>query len=473
MHPNVLLVIADSVRARNTSLHGHSRDTTPFLENFGERATVYERAYAPAPKSLTSHTSIFTGLAAEEHGITFRDTALAPGNTVWETLADEHGYSTGVFSANTFLTKLDVGLKDAFDHVYDGRSLPREDGLDPREYLASDGSPAYAQFLRDALRSRSVVPSMHNGVAVLRQSGSGSRDARRFVNAFLEWERERDGPWAACLNLMDAHTPYLPPAEHNQWADERTREIGAEIDGHVWEFQCGHRPWGQLERIEAIYDEAIHYVDAQLERLYEELERRDDAEDTLLVVTSDHGEGFGEESRIRPDTRLAGHGEAKLHEVLLHVPLLVKAPGQERGATVSDPVSLSLFPDAVETAVSGDSESRLFDSGGPVLATAVGLQDADNDGAGRYCDDLSSFMGRGRAVYETTPNGVRKHMTWKDHSVSLALEADGTVRQLEDGSTRDRVVAAFSGVEDAGVARENRSEVDEETLQELKDLGYA
>lgn len=115
--PNVLLVVLDSVRAMNCSLHGAPRATTPFLDRFATEARTYTQARAPSNWSLPSHVSLLTGLETHEHGVTVHD-ALRPGNTVFDDLAAA-GYATGVFSENGFLTGDAFGLSAAFRTVVD------------------------------------------------------------------------------------------------------------------------------------------------------------------------------------------------------------------------------------------------------------------------------------------------------------------------------------------------------------------
>lgn len=128
--PNILLVVLDSVRARNTNLHGYSREATPFLESFAQRSTIYEQARAPGVGSPQSHTSMFTGLDVEEHQLTDSSRQLRPGHTIWEALA-ERGYDTGVFSRNTYLTADTIGLSDTFQEVVSAHSTRFPSALAP------------------------------------------------------------------------------------------------------------------------------------------------------------------------------------------------------------------------------------------------------------------------------------------------------------------------------------------------------
>ena len=102
--PNVLLVILDSVRAKNTSLLGYPRETTPKLETFAKNATTYTNARAPGIHSISSHTSIFTGYHVAEHQATSHGASLRPGHTVWEMLSGA-GYRTGLFTPNAVVAE--------------------------------------------------------------------------------------------------------------------------------------------------------------------------------------------------------------------------------------------------------------------------------------------------------------------------------------------------------------------------------
>lgn len=96
----MLLIVLDSVRARNTSLHGYSRTTTPFLEAFSERSTVYTQARSPSSYSIASHVSMFTNMHVEEHGAVENTATIDINRTIWSELASEHGYATGLFTPN-------------------------------------------------------------------------------------------------------------------------------------------------------------------------------------------------------------------------------------------------------------------------------------------------------------------------------------------------------------------------------------
>jgi len=485
--PNVLLVVLDSLKASNTSLHGYQRETTPFLDSFSRDATVYTQARSPGMTSLPSHASIFTGLEVEEHGVhdllTHR---LDPTSTVWHRLSEEYDYRTGVFSDNVNLTG-DASLADCFDYVVGRRGRMFPDAPDPDIYFNSpqyldgdDDRSKYVQYLGHCLRSDRPFKGFANGMArqLSRSVTSATLEryldhsAKRFLNPFYSWIDSQDGPWAACVNLMDTHLPFCPHADHDSWGGNRLQRKQARLDPTSWEVYGGQVSWEDWAALEDLYDGTVRQADRYVRRLITELKTRGIFDDTLVVVTSDHGEGFGEYSRVRPDFRIAGH-IVGLHESLLHVPLIVSYPDQETGDEVTRPVTLRRFPRAVEAAVSGEWTGTEFVPDRPVIASAstidTKLKNAKR--ARTYCSDLDRFKGDIRAVYRERNGTVHKYLTWDGDAVTVEIADARTVRTVEEGNPREQVQDAFAELTDAGVSTK-QGDVSEETLGHLESLGY-
>jgi arylsulfatase len=271
---------------------------------------------------------------------------------------------------------------------------------------------------------------------------------------------------------MDAHHPYEPESEFDRWGGDELRELQDRIEDVKWEFNGGQRPWWQRRALEGLYDGCIHQLDTELARLVDALQKRNELEDTLIVITSDHGEGFANPSRIRPNTRVASHSVA-IHECILHVPLIVKYPGQTEGSTVETVVSLTDFPQVVERAVEGKGNPSTFVTEEPVLSTAHGLDDPVQERARNYVDDLTPFTATAQAVYEGKGTNVRKYVRWRDRERTIAVRDAQTawIESVDDGGKIDEV---FENIEDVGV-REVGSDSDqlsERSVQQLKDLGY-
>lgn len=483
MKPNVLLVVLDSVRARNTSIHGHVNETTPFLDDFiANGATQYTQARAPGSRSITSHASIFTGLHVNEHRVTSANTKLKEGTTVFEYLRNEHGYENGVFSENVWITEVDIGLKRGFDTVIGPQDIPYPDALNPRTFVAEEGRGQFLEYFRECLNDDQSLKGVANGVFTKISSDypfllpgfiDASSPGNLFVDKFLNWVDGRN-QWAATVNLMDAHLPYNPKEEFNQWGDELLREI-EEDAADKWQLNCTNVKWWRQKAREAMYDGTILQADTYVKRIIEGLDRRGLLEDTLVVITSDHGEGFGEMGEVRP-IRVAEHN-VTTQEVVLHVPLVVKYPGQTQTEVVDSVSSLVRFPDVIKMAVEGDTSPGDFVPERPVVASTYGLERDEQlqSRALTYCDEaeLDVFDGKSRVVYEDKGDVVKKYIEWRDESAIMEIrDAQTSYRISDDGSETVREV--FESMNDVDVRESGTGMegIDDTTYNRLEDLGY-
>ena len=423
---NVLLIVLDSVRAANCSLYGYRWDTTPELDALAAESTVYDGARAPSNWTVPSHVSTFTGLPTHVHGVTIHD-RLDPGHTVFERLAAS-GYDTGLFTRNGFLASHEVGIHEAFETVETA-----DDGFD-------GGS-----------------------------RGDGFDDAERL----LAWVDDREEPWAACLNLMDAHRPFEPRDEHDRWSDAAARTLQSELDAR-WEtqFHGGDVPYWKLAALEALYDGGIRQADAIVGHVREALSGRGLLDETLIIVCADHGDGFGEPGFLPGEPPAVSH-IVPMHESLLHVPLLVRFP--DGGARrVHEPATTTRFPDVVEAAVAGRQASFVPD--GPVVATK---QTVTADLKGRFeaaCAEPEPFFEPSRAVYDAVDGTTRKTYHWGDEHGSLLVHGPNAVRAAPAEASPDEpaeeVGRAFGTFDEADVRSRRSGDVDEGTKERLRALGY-
>jgi hypothetical protein len=424
---NVLLVVLDSVRARNCSLYGYPRSTTPHLESLAERATVYRSARAPANWSLPSHVSLFTGFETEAHGVTIHD-RLAPGHTVWDDLSAA-GYDTGLFTENGFVADHPVGLSEPFDTVV---SVP---GDTPAEYATGEHTDRPDGFY--------------------------------YADALCDWTEGRTD-WAACLNLMDAHRPYDPAPAHDRWGDPEAHRLQSKLPVR-WEFEVlgGSHPTWQLAGLESLYDGGIRQADAVLGSVLERLRERGDLEETLVVVCGDHGEGLGEPGRL-PDQPPAVAHIVPMSESLLHVPLVVKSPGQRTGRTVEGPAALTAFREVVDA-------TRRWESADFARERVVASkQPVTGDLRERYesaVHDATPYRAPSRAVYEPAETGVSKTYAWGEAVGTVHVPHAGAVGPTTPAD-RARLEAAFEPLADPGVRRRSRGSADAGTRDQLEALGY-
>jgi len=484
MPPNVLLLIADSVRAKNMSVYEYGRQTTPNLEDFASRSTVYNQARSPGVWSLPSHTSMFTGLHVTEHGLTSRQAKLIPGQTIWEELQENNGYSTAVFSANPFVTSEAYGLARGFETIKS--NLPRHrfpfDALDP-EVADSDG---YLGYLLDCFANDRPIRSLLNGGTFIFEDNIPrilptplrmvrSDAARTYVEEFLRWTENCTGPWAACINLVDAHWPYDPIPAFENWGGEDARKIHEEINHHCFDFCSGMKPWWKRRVLESLYDGAIQQIDASIGYIIRQLDRNNVLDETLVVLTSDHGEGFGEPSRLKHGLNVAGH-EIGAHEVLLHVPLIVKKPGQERGKEINEVATLTRFPTVTQAVITENASRKSFVPDTQVVASAdyddrysVEMDDWPEKFTSKM--DLSQFSGEVRVVYEDRGGHVRKYVKWGPHEAAIDV-ASPQESMIRSKTAAEQVEKTFTRYDKAGVMITDNTSPSNTVSARLRELGY-
>jgi len=353
--PNVLLIVWDTVRAKNASLYGYARKTTPHLEQWAATSTVFDRALSTSPWTLPSHASLLTGQWPQDLSTNWEQALDAAPRTLAEALA-ARGYLTAGFVANTYYCGHELGLARGFGHYEDYVASWRE-------LLISSTlvrSLANSEFVRRAIRYDDNIPR---------------RTATNITDQFLGWQASATGrPFFAMLNYFDAHESYLPPDPYAHAWGSGPPPHSAEVIQDV--RRSLRRDWRQRPPAEIRaeldqYDGAISYLDAELDRLMTSLQSRGLLDNTIVIVTSDHGEQFGEHG-------LFLHGNS-LYTPLLHVPLLIRFPrGVPAGRRVVSTVSLRDVPATILELASagadlpGRSLSRFW-SGAPVEPGAMAI----------------------------------------------------------------------------------------------------
>ncbi len=306
--PNVLLIVMDAARADALSLHGEARRTTPHLDRLAAEGTYFAHAFATASWTRPSHRSMFTGnypIRRKGARSTFLARAMHDSTPMLAEFFRARGYETGAFVANFYYTGWDAGFTRGF-RAY--RDFPRT--LEQVLRTSTLGQTKFARSLYEADDARDVWSAVEdNDLTVPARPANAGKDATTVTDEFLRWRaRSPKRPFFAFLNYYDAHRPYAPPPPF----DRMFSGGGEERDK---------------------YDGAVAYIDAEIGRLTEELRARGELDHTLLVITSDHGELFGEHG-------LWEH-TSNLYYKLLHVPLIVRWPGQvPAGREVDTEVSL-------------------------------------------------------------------------------------------------------------------------------------
>lgn len=322
---NVVLIVWDTVRAYNLDLYGYPRVTSPNLTGWARLGVRYRYAMAPAPWTYPSHASFLTGqwpMATDSQWKFHLDTA-AP--TLAEYLSSR-GYQTAGFVANTNCCTYESGLGRGFAHYDD---YP----LSTRSLLTRTVAGRWA--LEEVLK---LAGRFHDAKWAALQS----RDAKGITDAFLDWlgQRRTDRPFFAFLNYFDAHEPYVPSPEFaGRYGIKPKTGRDYHMLYHFIDLGKPNLSMRDIEMARDCYDDSIAYLDKQLGRLLNELSRQGVLDETMVIITSDHGEAFAEHGVL-------GHSYS-LDLSQIGVPLVILAPGATAGQAVSRPVSLRDLPATV------------------------------------------------------------------------------------------------------------------------------
>jgi len=336
--PNILLIVMDTVRAESTSLVANpKRDVTPRLADWAKRGVVFERAIAPAPWTLPSHAAMFTGRWPHELD-------LAPDRGLdrrFPTLAErlsQFGYATGGIVANHYYCHRRVGIHRGFDY-YDDQDTTFQNLFFPQSYILYRFGVNFASVLEKlgfSFYSRSYLDKL------IINSGE-RRSANQVSGLALDWiDQHRERPWFLFLNLFDAHGPYILPQNVNPRfaAAPKTSEEIDELNS--WGTLTSPPTASLANRMLDHYESCIAYLDEQLDLFLSELQGRGQLDNCVVIITSDHGEHFGEHTVN--GTCVLIHGNT-LYQQEVHVPLMVIAPGRiAEGTRVTNAVSLRDLP---------------------------------------------------------------------------------------------------------------------------------
>ena len=365
--PNVLVIVVDTLRADHVSAYGYSRPTTPNLDRIAREGVVFDNAISTAPWTMPSHASMVTGRYPQEHGAVGEHGLDGRLPTIAEAFRDR-GFRTGAFSGNSFYFCRRAGFARGFLHFED--------------YFYS-----VADVLHRTIWGRIVNHFIPTGVPALEEVPERQR-AERINERALRWiDRDHVHPFFVFLNYFDLHDPYLPEEPY------RNRFSKIPNPGGLIDTDYPTLSPDQLQSEVDAYDGAVNYVDEQIGRVFAELENRGLEQNTIVVITGDHGEAFGEHD-------LVGHRNC-LYRALIHVPLIYWEPAKiPAGVRIDRPVTGASLPSTV-LHLSGAGDQQLFPM--PSLAELW-----SGSGAGKEWVDPISEMER----YQYTPKNYPVYSGW-------------------------------------------------------------
>lgn len=189
----------------------------------------------------------------------------------------------------------------------------------------------------------------------------------------------------------------------------------------------------------------------------------------MVIITSDHGEGFAEESELDSDVRMLGHGWG-VHEVLTHVPLLVKHPGQKKGKAIRGLSSLTRLPDVIRSSIDPEIDAESFEVEEFAIASTYRLFRDEKEA---YMSDKMAEKHRGpwRALYTGSGGSITKYMKNNDTGAVIEIEdAQSKMVVGEDASIVDDIYGSFGNKHI--LSRSDEKDITAELEERLRNLGY-
>ncbi len=436
--PNVLLIVIDTLRADRLSFLGCARENAPFLASLAQEGLVFENARSAGPWTVPGTASLMTSLYPFQHGLVDGFDIWAAEDEIAESLVNRLpdeietipelfqalGYRTFGVSANR-LVGFEMGFDGGFERFVSVRDLdaaavnahvldwlrPVLDGADERPWFV------YLHYFdpHDNYQQREPWYDVDGLEAPDEESAS------RFARFRAEIRREEE--------------------EDPEYAQEL-----ADRSAHMVEFEEGTRPQeparAAIDRMLAAYDSEIRYLDGHLRDLFSEL---GDLDDTVVVVTSDHGEEFLDHGAF-------GHG-GNLHDEVLRVPLLLRLPGENRprGRVAENVSTMDLLPtfralldlphsprDQGRSLLGARARDRLVCS---VRLDWPGPTSDDFDDPDARSEEFSAVSGREKVIFSDT----RDHSEYRlfdlaqDPGERRSLAGERPARVLELRAAVDRL----------------------------------
>lgn len=356
--PNILLIVMDTARAQ-TVLNNEA--VMPNFHEFASEGTLFTNAFSTAPWTLPSHASMFTGQYTSAHGTHAGSKEFDPDVP---TLAEElqnSGYQTVGFSNNVWISP-EFGFDRGFGTLRTSMQLV-EGGADLGSIAkGTDGIGKQTRAVSRKLFRRDGHRTLINAIysKFLRgRHDDGARLTNWRIKRWLSKHKDTQDPFFLFVNYLEPHLEYDPPGEfkYRFIPDSLTTSDLDSVNQDAWAYLCGQVEMNKqdFKALLALYKAELNYLDYRLGEIYDLLEREGLLDETMIVITGDHGENIG-------DHGLMDH-QYCLYDTLTHVPLIILLPGHKTTERRSELVEVrDLFPTLLEIAdLPGVSEETVSD----------------------------------------------------------------------------------------------------------------
>lgn len=339
--PNILLVTFDALFARRMSVYGYDRETTPFIKKWAKSALLFTRTEAGASYTSATTSSLMTGKRVWTHRKYSFDSAAHPLKSETENLAlvlKENGYYNSAFIVNGAASVPVLGISGSIDTaplIIEFSSPASIEGFIEKYLflLFGDKFSTYNWLGQDDFIFTVLLRRIDKKVFTT------EFPPELAFNKFLEvMDNNPHEPFFAWIHLLTPHAPYAPPKPfagtfNSSW-ELREKNKMYSINPEIRKYTSNDLPFPEelkekLKLLGDYYDEFILYSDKQFENFIGELQKRNFVNNTVIILSADHGESFYEHNYFQ-------HGPPHLYEQVTNIPLIIKEPDQPEGHIIDD-----------------------------------------------------------------------------------------------------------------------------------------
>jgi len=405
---NIILLSADSLRFDRIGATRNGEPLTPRIDKLAENSLEFQPGVAPGPSTRDTIPSMLTGKYPSE----FDEYGLPAPGTEPLTIAEElsnRGFATAALSHNNFTSRrynIDRGF-DFFDDV-------------SQEARKENNRGVWRLYVRDLIEDTPLmnIAGRANSLAMEYLGRSlylRNEAGENITDRALDWMDETDEKRFLWVHYMDTHHPYISPEriqkkfgrvhskKHIKQLSQKTRSGQDEITDE------------DIPVMEYVYDCTVRYVDEQIGRIVDKLREDGELENSMIVITGDHGEGFGEFGKF-------GHAD-ELWDTMVAVPLIV------------------YHPDRPATAVDGQAPLRLLRE---TIVDGRGLFDIPEGGVDyaytevpNYRDDIHGVRGQEYKLIEKYDDRIATRLVDDEEEIPLEDVPDTEREELENELERD------------------------------------
>ncbi|MCH8004066.1 MAG: sulfatase [Nanoarchaeota archaeon] len=317
--PNIIFIVMDTLRADHVSYYGYHLNTTPNIDNIAKDSVVFDNAISSSPWSLPSHASFFTGKYTSSHGTTRANPYLNEDEITLAEVLKEKGYNTVGFVGGSYIKKT-YGIGQGFNTYIDR--------IDFFEYILT---------FNDLNIMNIISNNFPNAYKIF--GSDGEKTSEELNKDIFKWlDKNKAQPFFMFINYFDAHDPYNLGKE---FRDKFTNKTGKDLssDGsYLYMFDRSDEvPQEEIDYMIELYDTEIFFLDYNFGKFIDKLDQLGIKDNTIIIITSDHGEEFYEHGSFV-------HGRT-LYEEVIHVPLIFYYPKEFQSKRIDKRVEIiGIFP---------------------------------------------------------------------------------------------------------------------------------